>query len=335
MEPIRISVAMCSYNGENYIREQLESILGQKLPVDEIVVCDDGSSDKTVETAREILAGSHVSWKVIRNPENLGYRKNFEQAVSNCSGAYIFLCDQDDIWVKNKTEVIIRQMEQHPRCLLVYTDAFLMGADRSVWEISLWDTLDIIERRVRFPDPWDLLLSGFCVTGATVCFRRELLQHALPFSETWPHDAWLAVHALLYGELLALDDKLIYYRQHGKNVYGVNTERNLKKYAGKIRKIMAKGRQTQTELHRLPLVRWSEFYRKCKNDMPEALREKLRNAVRIHYALYHLPDYSLIKRIRYILVSWKSGGYTDNYQRGKGIMTGDIWFLLLFGGLKK
>ena len=91
-----ISVAMTTYNGEKYIRKQIESILNQSMKVDEIIVCDDGSTDKTVEILKEYPV------TVYQNENNLGYRLNFKKAMSLCTHEYTFLCDQDDIWEKKK-----------------------------------------------------------------------------------------------------------------------------------------------------------------------------------------------------------------------------------------
>ena len=104
---MRISVAICTYNGEKYIREQLESILNQEYSVDEIVVGDDGSSDRTIEVAEKILKTSDVSYRILRSTTNIGYRKNFERTIAATKGEIIFLSDQDDVWKRNKVKVVM------------------------------------------------------------------------------------------------------------------------------------------------------------------------------------------------------------------------------------
>lgn len=94
-----ISVAMTTFNGEKYIEKQIESIIHQSLPVDEIIVCDDGSTDHTVELLKK------YDVTLIQNFQNLGYKLNFKQAMEKCNGDYIFLCDQDDIWEKDKVRI--------------------------------------------------------------------------------------------------------------------------------------------------------------------------------------------------------------------------------------
>ena len=101
-----ISVAMCTYNGEKYIQEQLESIIYQSVPPDEIVICDDCSNDATLEIVKDILNSYDGIVQLVSNKHNLGYRKNFEKAISLCHGDIIFLSDQDDVWSSNKIEII-------------------------------------------------------------------------------------------------------------------------------------------------------------------------------------------------------------------------------------
>ena len=106
-----ISVAIATYNGQEFIKEQLLSILNQTMPVDEIVICDDQSSDDTVKIIQELLCDKIYLYQ---NEKNLGYKLNFKKALSYCKGDYIFLCDQDDIWKPNKVQTMIEIMQNHP-----------------------------------------------------------------------------------------------------------------------------------------------------------------------------------------------------------------------------
>ncbi len=100
---MKTSVAMCTYNGESYLDEQLQSILEQTEPIDEIVICDDGSIDKTLSIIEKFIkAGTPI--RLILNQKNLGYTRNFEKAICLCSGDIIFLADQDDIWMPEKVK---------------------------------------------------------------------------------------------------------------------------------------------------------------------------------------------------------------------------------------
>ena len=214
-----ISVALCSYNGEKYIEEQINSILEQTVQVDEIVICDDGSKDKTIEVVSQVKRSS-TSKTVIRtyvNEINLGVTKNFEKALSLCKGDIIFLSDQDDIWEKDKVEIMLKAFNNFDDCQLIFTDARLVDANGTELGVDLWD-LTVPPRKENFGIR-DFLGLRF-VTGATVALRKELLEHTIPIPECWIHDAWLASNAAVYGGVRSVDRRLIKYRQHEKNVIG-------------------------------------------------------------------------------------------------------------------
>lgn len=121
---IRTSVAMATYNGAEYVVEQLESIRTQSMPVDEVIIHDDRSTDDTVAIVEKYIRehGLERTWKVSQNPKNLGYAANFIGAVKETEGEYIFFCDQDDIWVPDRVEVMVGQMEEHPGILLLCSE---------------------------------------------------------------------------------------------------------------------------------------------------------------------------------------------------------------------
>ena len=120
MKKYSISVAICTYNGEQFIESQLESICSQNYPVDEIVICDDGSTDKTVQKANDFLKEHFQEYRIIENQQNLGFRKNFEKAIGITQGEIIFLCDQDDVWKKDKVEKMVEAFQVNDKCLMVF-----------------------------------------------------------------------------------------------------------------------------------------------------------------------------------------------------------------------
>ena len=217
-----ISVALCSYNGEKYIREQLQSILKQSITVDEIIICDDRSRDNTIKEIEKIRhnAGIPSTIKVFVNECNTGVTKNFEKALSLCHGDVIFLSDQDDVWAVDKVEKMLAVFDKYENCQLVFTDAMLIDANGQEIGETLWErTKPTLKDQYRVQD----FTGARFVTGATVALRRSLLNHTIPFPECWIHDAWLAANATVYGEVRYLDEKLIGYRQHESNVIGANS----------------------------------------------------------------------------------------------------------------
>ena len=108
-----ISVAMTTYNGERYIKEQLESIINQTRKVDEIIIFDDCSKDKTVQIIREAIKETEIKIFLTVNEKNVGYIENFRRAIEKSTGDYIFLCDQDDVWMNDKVEKMLDIMEKY------------------------------------------------------------------------------------------------------------------------------------------------------------------------------------------------------------------------------
>ncbi len=223
----KLSVALCTYNGMAYIEQQLDSILNQELPVDEVVVSDDGSSDDTMNIVRRIASEyQQIHWIFLQNASQLGVIRNFEQAICQCTGDIVFLSDQDDVWRRDKTQVIVSYFNSHPEKDVVFSDAELVDdkgnklSDRSL--LDAWQLLPNI-------DFWE---SGFCLesmmfcnraTGATMAFRRCCSESFLPFDNDllYLHDYQIAMYACIKGSLGLVKASLIQYRQHGKNVMGV------------------------------------------------------------------------------------------------------------------
>ena len=210
MEQIRISVALASYNGEKYIASQLESILQNLSEQDEIVVSDDGSTDRT----REIVTSfreKDARIRLVDGPEQ-GIIANFEHALKECRGAYLFLSDQDDVWAKDKVEKVMRAFEKEQVSLVIH--------DVEVRNESL--------EQVLMPSFFAYRGSGagafknFCKNtymGCCMAFRREVLQWILPIpEEIQMHDQWIGVLNDLKGSgTCIMPEKLLFYRRHEHN----------------------------------------------------------------------------------------------------------------------
>jgi len=231
----KISVAMCTFDGDGFVQEQLESIINQTRPPDEIVICDDHSSDGTVQIIRNILAKISISCMLIENERNLGVNKNFEKAIRYCTGNIIFTADQDDCWLEDKIEFVESQFNANAKTLLVFTDGHVVDENLKSLNSNLWDVFHFpFEKDVTGNmSLLELLLNRNVVTGATMAFRSELCELILPFGEGWFFDHWIAIIATIRGGVQALPEKAIKYRMHGKNVVGATKEAyllRLKKY---------------------------------------------------------------------------------------------------------
>lgn len=200
-----ISVCIATYNGEKYIVDQLKSILSQELPVDEIVISDDSSTDRTVEIIQS-FKDSRI--KIFTNNKFRDVVCNFQNALEHATGDYIFLSDQDDVWCLNKTKVLRDCLYNYD---LVVSDAFLIDGEGSVIEDSFF--------KLRNSG------TGFSKNfykntyiGCCMAFNRKILEKSLPFPPNIPmHDIWLGCIAEISGSTYFCKEKLVYYRRHSTN----------------------------------------------------------------------------------------------------------------------
>ena len=218
-----ISVAMTTYNGEQYVKEQLESIRRQTRSVDEIVIVDDGSADSTVDIVREYAREyPELGIRLEQNNITLGYKKNFYKAISLCQGDITFLCDQDDCWFKNKVEKMCGLLDEHPE-IGVLSSAFVQmdgvgnkGEQKSAYQRNLAE-----EELVCVPTI-DLIFHNIS-QGCAMAMRREIkdmyLQH---FDETLPHDWSINVLASKTKKCYYWNVPMFFYRIHDHNTIGLN-----------------------------------------------------------------------------------------------------------------
>jgi glycosyltransferase involved in cell wall biosynthesis len=224
-----ISVALCTYNGEEFLEEQLESILRQTIRPSEIVIGDDGSVDRTIRiiesyTPKFLDAGVKVVY--LPGGEKPGFVQNFERTMKATSGGIIFLSDQDDVWDSRRIEFTLQVFSDHPDCLLVHSDAQLVDSKGKSLDKSLFQALSYGIKRQQVAingKSFEELLKRNVVTGATAAIRRELIGLSSPFVSSWIHDEWLGINAAALGGYFVTDRKLISYRQHPNNVVGVKS----------------------------------------------------------------------------------------------------------------
>lgn len=206
-----VSIAMCTYNGEKYLREQIESILAQSHSNIELVIVDDCSKDRTVEIVKKFQqTDSRIT--LIINEKNLGFVKNFEKSISLCKGNFIAPADQDDIWHPKKIELLLSNIGDHG---LIYSDAIPINENS---ERSSSGTFLGKNNLVSGKNKLAFLFFN-CISGNTLMFKADLLKYILPFPTNINyHDIWIAFVAASFDGIELYQEPLIYYRRHSDQV---------------------------------------------------------------------------------------------------------------------
>lgn len=219
---MKVSVALCTYNGERYLQQQLDSIARQTYQVDELVVCDDVSTDGTEEIIKRFSARVSFPVRFFTNERTLGSTANFERAIWQCRGDVIALCDQDDIWAPSK-------IEEQVSCISgaggVFCDGELIRAGGTPLNQSLWNSFGFnrsMRGSVDNGNPLAALARGNFVTGATLMFKADLRARFSPIPEEWVHDAWIAWMLCLHSSIAMVTSRLISYRIHAEQQIGAN-----------------------------------------------------------------------------------------------------------------
>lgn len=203
-----ISVAMATYNGERYIKEQLDSILCQLDADDEVIISDDGSKDKTLEI---IKSYDDKRIKVLDGP-HCGVKQNFANAIKKCNGKYIFLSDQDDIWIKDKVNKVLNTFEEK-KCTCVVHDCIVFDSDTNK---TIHDSF------YKFRNSGSGILKNIwknTYIGCCMAFDSSIKNLILPIpNDIEMHDQWIGVISDKKGKSIFIEDKLIKYRRHSGNV---------------------------------------------------------------------------------------------------------------------
>ncbi|MDQ1707117.1 MAG: hypothetical protein QOJ88_328 [Pyrinomonadaceae bacterium] len=221
----KFSIAMCTYNGARHLGKQLESIAAQSRPPEELVICDDASTDSTSKIIAEFARAVSFPVHCHTNERNLGSTKNFERALGFCRGDFIALCDQDDIWLPHKLAELEAKFDRAPNVGLIFTDAELVNDDSASVGCTLWEKLPLAaaeRRRLQSNRALDELFQGASVTGATMAFRARFKDLVLPIPDDLSiiHDAWIALLISAVAGILPLATPLIKYRQHAGQQVG-------------------------------------------------------------------------------------------------------------------
>lgn len=220
-----IAILMATYNGERYLREQMDSLLVQTCDDWHLFVHDDGSQDDTINIVTEYKEKHPDKITILTYPSQGGACKNFLSMLERVDAPYYMFCDQDDVWLPEKTalslqEMKVREQEQPEAGIIICTDLTVVAEDLKVVNRSMWEYLSNYPEYIRtFRDAG----ASAIVTGCAMLFNRKAKEACLPYSSVvMMHDCWVCLCCLSQqGRLYGIPQQTIYYRQHGDNSLGV------------------------------------------------------------------------------------------------------------------
>ncbi len=219
-----VSVAMCTFNGSRYLPEQLNSIVQQSSLPNELVVCDDGSTDDTVAILASFAKSAPFPVHVHQNATRLRFSGNFAKCIGLCTGEITVLTDQDDIWMLDRVERTRADFAKDPKLTFTFSDAPLIDGEGKALGSSIYSNFPIMPAdRARFEEGADLLPViarwGF-IYGCTMAFRSGYRSLVLPVPETWSHDEWITLVLSAVGPSKR-QPPVTRYRQHSIQSVGV------------------------------------------------------------------------------------------------------------------
>ncbi len=300
---LTISVAIATFHGERYLRQQLESIAKQTLLPLEVVITDDQSSDGTLEVAESFGQQAPFPVRCFRNETRLRYADNFLRAASLCQGDLIAFCDQDDLWLENKLSTCAAHFQDETVQLVCHSAQTITGDGQPGYFFPHLKT-----RTLR---------RGTCnplenQPGFVMVFRRSLLSLLLPENRParlYGHDHWAWFLACLTGTVVKLSDVLCYYRQHENNVYGATAN----PLSRKVRTAMEVPRYLELAEAEADC---SRFLLDNTETLPEAWKRPAQNMAE------KLASRSALHRLRFTL-----------YESGKGLLARSRTYArILFSG---
>ncbi len=218
----KIDILMATYNGEKYVREQIDSILSQTYTNFNLIISDDCSTDNTVSILKEYEKKDNRITVYVQE-KNLGYIKNFEFLLKQVKSEYFMLSDQDDVWLSQKVEKTYQKMIEDD-VDLVFGDLFIVNEKLEIINDSMFKFLKVDKRLKKYHD-YKLIYMDNCVTGCTLMSKRKFLPLILPLPSSTKylvHDYWIALVVILNGKFSYMEEKYIKYRQHTQNQIGTD-----------------------------------------------------------------------------------------------------------------
>ena len=302
----KVSVALATYNGAFFLTEQLQSLVDQTHLPTQVILCDDGSTDDTLQIATRF--STELPLRIIRNGKSLGVVENFKKAVSLCTGEYIALCDQDDVWYPDKLEQSVAMLASIDGDVpaLIYSDLEVVDKELNTVASSFW------QLTARKPSDIDFvkLLLGNVVTGCTVMMNQTMAIEMQRMPEgVEMHDFWLALIAYGIGHCAYIDKPTIKYRQHGSNV--TSTEQiNIQTKLSQTGRFLLDSAYAST--YKLDAIRQGERFFDLYGDRLSIYNRKALENIIALKAKHPLLRKMYVMNIKYLSKRWRNDIYPKN-----------------------
>jgi len=225
-----VSIAMTTYNGSKYVVEQLESLKNQTFPAQEVLIFDDGSTDDTPLIVQGFIKENNLAnWTFRVNDKNIGFKENFYQAIKSTTGDIIFLCDQDDVWHRDKIETMVRVFEDNANIMVLNTsfqkideNGSHLPVKRRLFKTNNGLIRGFIKKNGLKKFNTKYIIRSNITPGCTAAFKKELKEYYLEnASQMCPHDWELNLFASFFDGLYYYNRVLTNYRIHSSNAIGL------------------------------------------------------------------------------------------------------------------
>lgn len=304
-----VSVALCTYNGEEYIEEQIDSILNQTYDIQEVVIFDDSSTDSTFQKVNEYANKYPQLFEVHTNDTNVGVDENFARCINHCEGDVIAISDQDDIWHEEKIEREIEALTQKEVSLVFHNSTIVTSSLEQ--QGDLWST---ISQRVPKKGNQQYFLRELTkynfVQGCTMLFDANLKRYLESIPSQWEYDYYIAVVAALTGGLHAIDEELLLYRQHNQQAIGSPEVNSLERVRKWIQNSLSRNRQSyHAKVSRkwenvLDSINCIDILSPDKNKIIKEKRDFEKNRSKIYD-----PDVGVQQRVKIVIDCWNKKWY--------------------------
>ena len=304
----KISVAMAAFEGTRFIAQQLESILGQSLIPDEIIICDDSRNDKTYKAIENIIEQHSKMIKYCRNETQLGVSKNFEKAISLTNGDIIFLADQDDVWRQDKIAHLASLINASPNCGGAFCNSELVNEDLKPLDITHWDLRGFQTKEI-LSCPLGGMLEFFLkrvpAAGHNMAFKSKLKDLILPLPDLKEcHDTWIGLVIAATNRWAFSSDTLTQFRQHNNNV----------SQAGRSSQLKAALESIKNDTSNWNMALYNELIKRLSESASPKVLELLKDR-RDHSAIRSKMNCNIFKRLPLVFKEIKNKRY---FKYGRG-----------------